>query len=85
MTRTISVSGYTRRLPEKAPDPFATLIEAKKPRFAAKWGVELVGTDDERLRQPIPAPAHGPGRVVLDIAAQLLALAKTASRIGRAS
>lgn len=63
-------------------DPFASIIEAKKPRFAAKWGVELVGTDDPRLKQPIPAPAHGPGRAVLDIAGQLLALAKS---IGRTS
>ena len=83
MTRTISVSSHTRRLPEKAPDPFATLIEARRRSLAAKYGIELVETDDERLKAPMPAPVHGPGRVVLDIAGQLLALAKTAARIGR--
>lgn len=72
----VKVKAHTRGVE----DPFASIIEAKKPRFAAKWGVELVGTDDERLRQPIPAPIHGPGRVVLDIAAQLLALAKSIRR-----
>jgi hypothetical protein len=73
----IKVKAHTRGVE----DPFASIIEAKKPRFAAKWGVELVDTEDERLRQPIPAPAHGPGRrPLIEIAGQLLALAKSIRR-----
>ena len=81
MTRTISVSSHTRRLPEKAPAPFATLIEARRRSLAAKYGIELVETDDPRLKAPIPAPVHGPGRrPLIEIAAQLLALAKSIGR-----
>jgi len=66
------------------PDPFATLIEARRRSLAAKYGIELVETDDPRLKAPIPAPVHGPGRrPLIEIAGQLLALAKTAARIGR--
>ncbi len=73
----VKVKAHTRGIE----DPFASIIEAKKPRFAAKWGVELVGTDDERLRQPIPDPIHGPGRrPLIEIAGQLLALAKSIGR-----
>lgn len=73
----IRVKEHTRGVP----DPFASIIEAKKARLAAKWHVELVGTDDERLHQPIPAPAHGPGRrPLIEIAGQLLALAKSIRR-----
>jgi hypothetical protein len=63
------------------PDPFASIIEAKKPRFAVKWHVELVTTDDPRLKAPIPEPAHAPGRKpLLEIAGQLMALAKSIGR-----
>lgn len=42
------------------PDPFATIIEARRRSLAARYGIELVGTDDQRLIQAIPAPSHGP-------------------------
>lgn len=40
-------------------DPFAPVIDARRPRYCRKWGIELVGTDDPRLAAPIPAPANG--------------------------
>jgi len=60
MTKIISVSSYTRRAPEKAPDPFSSVLESRRRRFAKKWGVELVGANDDRLAAPIadPTPAH---------------------------
>ena len=60
MTRTVKVSSHTRRLPEKAPDPLAPVIEARRKDFARKWGVELVGANDDRLAAPIadPTPAN---------------------------
>jgi hypothetical protein len=79
LTRTTSVSSHTRRLPEKAPDPFAPVIEAKRATFARKWGVELIGANDDRLAKPIADPVPGPGRMSLaEIAAQLRTLAKLA-------
>ncbi len=78
----VKVKAHTRGVE----DPFASIIEAKKPRFAAKWGVELVGTDDERLRQPIAPPLlDGRQMTMSEITRQLKALARFAKRIGRAS
>jgi len=83
MTRTTSVSSHTRRLPEKAPDPFAPVIEAKRARFCRKWGLEIVSDNDDRLAKPIADPVPGPGRMSLaEIAAQLMALAKRAGYRG---
>jgi hypothetical protein len=62
MTRTTSVSSHTRRLPEKAPDPFAPVMEAKRPDYARWWGVELVGSNDSRLSVPVADPVPGPGQ-----------------------
>lgn len=77
MTRTTSVSSHTRRLPEKAPDPFAPVIEAKRARFCRKWGVELIGANDDRLAKPIADPVPGPGRFNLEsMKAQLRDIAK---------
>jgi hypothetical protein len=84
MTKTTKVSGHTRRLPEKAPDPFAPVMEAKRKAFASKWGVEMVSANDDRLAAPIPEPVHGNARQTLaEITAQLAALAKLAAKIGR--
>lgn len=66
MTRTTSVSSHTRRLPEKAPDPFASVIEAKRKDYARWWGVELIGANDDRLAKPIADPVLGPGRFNLE-------------------
>lgn len=65
MTRTTSVSSHTRRLPEKAPDPFASVMEAKRKDYARWWGVELIGANDDRLAKPIADPVPGPGRFSL--------------------
>lgn len=53
MTRTTSVSSHTRRLPEKAPDPLAPVMEAKRPAFQRKWGMEDV-LRDQKARTPRP-------------------------------
>lgn len=45
---TINVRPYTRRLPEKAPDPFAPVMEARKQAYARKWGVELEPGNESR-------------------------------------
>lgn len=66
MTRTTSVSSHTRRLPEKAPDPFASVIDAKRARFATKWGVELVGSNDSRLSVPVADPVPGPANMPIE-------------------
>lgn len=77
MTRTTSVSSHQRRLPEKAPDPFAPVIEAKRARFCRKWGVELISANDDRLAKPIADPVPGPGRVTIEsMKAQLRDIAK---------
>ncbi|MBP2462085.1 MULTISPECIES: hypothetical protein [unclassified Rhizobium] len=60
MSGKIPVKSYTRRAPEKKPDPFAPLNDAKRRRFASKWGVELVSANDDRLAAPIPDPVPGP-------------------------
>jgi hypothetical protein len=84
MTKTTTISSHTRRLPEKAPDPFAPVLEAKRKAFASKWGVEVVSANDDGLAAPIADPVPGPGRLTLeDIAAQLKALADRAAEIGR--
>ncbi|TCV66329.1 hypothetical protein [Neorhizobium sp. S3-V5DH] len=72
MTRTTSVSSHTRRLPEKAPDPFAPVLEAKRAAYARKWGVELIGANDDRLAAPVADPVTGPGRVSLESLKQQL-------------
>lgn len=60
------------------PDPLAPIIEARRPLYLAKWGIEVVGHDDNRLSVPVAEPVTGPGRVSLsEIAAQLMALAKS--------
>lgn len=80
----IHVKAHTRRAPEKKPDPLSQEIEAKRRRFASKWGVEVVSANDDRLKAPIAEPVPGPGRQTLaEIAVQLAALAKRAANIGR--
>lgn len=67
-----------------APDPFAPVMEAKRKRFASKWGVELVSANDDRLAAPIPDPAPGPAHLSLaEIAEQLAELSKLAAQIRR--
>jgi hypothetical protein len=84
MSKTIPVSAHTRRQPEKAPDPFAPVLEAKRATFCRKWNVELIGANDDRLAAPVADPVPGPGRLTLaQIAAELAALAKLAANIGR--
>jgi hypothetical protein len=64
------------------PDPFAPVLEAKRPHFASKWGVEMVSANDERLAAPIADPVPGPGRQSrAEISAQLEALAAQADKI----
>ncbi len=82
--KTVPVSAHTRRPPEKAPDPFAPVMAARRRAFAAKWGVELVGSDDPRLAAPVPAPTKAASAMSLDeISEQLHGLADQMSRIGR--
>lgn len=66
MTRTVKVSNHTRRLPEKAPDPLAPVIEARRKAFARKWGIELVGANDDRLPAPIADPTPAPSGMSLE-------------------
>lgn len=72
MTRTIPVSSHTRRLPEKAPDPFAPVIEAKRARFCRKWGLKIVSANDSRLAKPIADPVPGPVRFNLESHSSLM-------------
>lgn len=75
-----SVKAHTRG----APDPFAPVMEAKRKRFASKWGVELVSANDDRLAAPIPHPVPGPAPLSLaEIAKRLEELSKRAAQIGR--
>jgi len=77
MTRTVKVSSHTRRLPEKAPDPLTPVIEARRKDFARKWGVELVGANDDRLAAPIADPTPAPSGISLERHTSLLnAIAK---------
>jgi len=62
-------------------DPFKPVMEARKAYYARKHGVELVGTDDARLAQPVADPAPG-GPSLASIAAKLADLAKAWKRIG---
>ena len=66
MTRSVKVSGHTRRLPDKAPDPFKPVMEAKRPAWCRKFGVELVGANDDRLAAPIADPVPGPAPMSLE-------------------
>lgn len=76
----IKVKAHTRG----APDPFAPVIDAKRKRFASKWGVEIVSANDDRLAAPIPDPVPGPAPMILaEIAEQLAELSKLAAQIGR--
>lgn len=73
--KTVSVKAHVRRKAEKAPDPFAPVIEARRKDFARKWNVELVGANDDRLAAPIADP--GPMRVTVEsITQQLKDIAK---------
>ena len=78
----ITVREHTRRSPDTKPDPFATVMEARRRRFAAKWNIPLVGTDDPRLAAPVAEPAQG-GRTLADITDGLRALAAVMMKIGR--
>lgn len=49
-----------------APDPFAPVMEAKRKRFASKWGVEIVSANDDRLAAPIPDPVPGPAPMPIE-------------------
>ena len=62
-------------------DPLKPAMEARKAYYARKHGVELVGTDDARLAQPVADPATG-GPSLASIAAKLADLAKAWKRIG---
>jgi hypothetical protein len=66
MTKTVNVSAYTRRPPEKKLDPLAPEMEAKRRRFQSKWGIEVVSANDERLAKPLPDPVPGPGFMSLE-------------------
>lgn len=84
MTKTVSVSAHTRRQPEKARDPFAPVLEARRKDFARKWNVELVGANDDGLAAPVADPVPSAGRQTLaDISDQLAALSVQAAKIGR--
>jgi hypothetical protein len=84
MSGKIPVKSHTRRAPEKKPDPFAPVNDAKRRRFASKWGVELVSANDDLLAAPIPDPVPGPAPMSLaEIAEQLEELSKRAAMIGR--
>lgn len=51
--------------------------------FIAKHGVELVGSDDPRLSQPVQPPANGSAKISLrEITNQLMALARSAGYRG---
>jgi hypothetical protein len=83
---TTVVRQHERKPPSKPPEYINThmaLMTRTEQRiaFARRHGIELVDTDDHRLRQPIPAPVHGPGRKpLIEIAGQILALAKSIGR-----
>ena len=62
-------------------DPLKPVMEARRRAYAKRWGVELVGTDDARLAQPVADPAPG-GPSLASIAAKLAELAKAWKRIG---
>lgn len=62
-------------------DPLKPVMDAHKAYYARKHGVELVGTDDARLAQPVADPAIG-GPSLASIAAKLADLAKAWKRIG---
>jgi hypothetical protein len=80
--KTVPVSAHTRRLPEKAPDPFAPVMAARRKDFARKWNVQLIGTDDPRLSVPIPEPVEG-GMSNTWIIERIRQLAEMMARIGR--
>lgn len=75
----------TTRITVKKPEnPFASVLDAKRKRFAQKWGVELVGSNDTRLSQPIPGPVVGGesgGKSLEEIADGLRALADKMSKL----
>jgi hypothetical protein len=84
MSGKIAVKSHTRRAPEKKPDPFASLNEAKLHRFASKWGLEVVSANDSRLSAPISDPVPGPAPMSLaEIEDRLEQLSKRAAMIGR--
>lgn len=82
------VKAHERKPPAKSAEYISThmaLMTRTEQRiaFARRHGIELVSTDDPRLKAPIPAPAHGPGRMPLvEIVDQLLDLAKSIKRRG---
>lgn len=82
MTKVIHVTAHTRKAPEKPEDPFATAMSARRRSFARKWGVELVGSNDDRIVAPVPMP--GPSRIsIAEIKSKLAGIAKLMSKIGR--
>lgn len=73
----------TRIVITKPSDPFSPVIEAKRKAFMRKWGIELVGSDDPRLSQPVQPPANGSAKMSLrEITNQLMALARSAGYRG---
>ncbi|MEQ1407729.1 hypothetical protein ABK249_22675 [Neorhizobium sp. Rsf11] len=56
------VKAHTRGVP----DPFTPVFEARRKDFALKWGVELLGANDDRLAAPVADPVAGPGRVTVE-------------------
>jgi hypothetical protein len=62
------VKAHTRGVP----DPFAPVLEAKRASYARKWGVELVGANDDRLAAPVGDPVPGPALVSLESLKQQL-------------
>lgn len=66
MSGKIPVKSHMRRAPEKKPDPFAPVNDAKRRRFASKWGVELVSANDDRLAAPIPDAVPGPAPMPIE-------------------
>lgn len=82
MVKIITVTAHTRKAPEKPEDPFATTMSARRRSFARKWGVELVGSNDDRLSAPVPKP--GPSGIsIAEIKSQLAGIAKLMSKILR--
>lgn len=77
----ITVREHTRRSPDPKPDPFATVMEARRRRFAAKWNIPLVESDDPRLAAPVAEPAQG-GRVLETVIANLRALEQRWKNMG---
>lgn len=80
---TINVRPYTRRLPEKPRDPFAPVMEARKQAYARKWGVELVGSNDDRMNAHVPDPSNRSRMSMAQIIEKLRWLAKLWEKIGR--